>query len=113
MSSMKERDWLEEMLRSKEPVIEDRGFTQRVLTSLPPRNAAEKARTWIIMGAALVGCLLGLLAFPTAGFVLDKAIDLFSFEIPPVLAVSSFGIVFVFLFSIVVTSVALLDRAAP
>ena len=55
--------WLEKMLREHPShYIDDDGFTSRVVSALPPRsNHGERMRTVLILGAALIGCLMAFL----------------------------------------------------
>jgi hypothetical protein len=53
---------LEQRLReSSQPYIDDAGFTARIIGALPPsRRRAERRRSLLLFGAALLGC--GLMA---------------------------------------------------
>jgi hypothetical protein len=45
-------DPLDELLRA-EPYLDDKGFTQRVIASLPKRKAAAQGRRWVLLGSGL------------------------------------------------------------
>ena len=57
-----ERDWQDLFRDEGRPA--DSGFTLRVLAALPPRRRSERLRVRVILAAALVAAVLGLLALP-------------------------------------------------
>ena len=64
--------WLDNMLRENNAYIDDDGFTQRVMDSLPaPRRRAFRWRAMILMTSAVLAALLVVFLLPGATLVRD------------------------------------------
>ena len=61
-------DWLERTLRERrsDDYIDDAGFTARVVHALPNPAPKNRRRTWLIAGAALLGCAIAVPGFADA-----------------------------------------------
>lgn len=64
MSDSERDDWLEEMLQREDAYIDDKGFTERIMTTLPPVRVSRKLRTPILAASTLIACFVGLVVFP-------------------------------------------------
>lgn len=49
---------LERILQQAQPYLDDAGFTQRVLTALPPRRASGRARAVVLAGSTVAALLV-------------------------------------------------------
>jgi Domain of unknown function (DUF5056) len=62
---------LTELLQESHVYIEDNGFTERVMDRLPPPHRASHWRRPILLFAALVACLVGLVLIPGGAYLTD------------------------------------------
>ena len=58
MNPPESNDPLDALLSENNAYVEDRGFTARVLTALPPRRRRSRLRSALLLGATLIGFLL-------------------------------------------------------
>jgi hypothetical protein len=78
--SNEQGDPLEELLKMKEPYINDEGFTQRVLGALPPPRRRFKYRRVVLVTFALVACVIAFVLFPGVQHVTQALIDVATFK---------------------------------
>lgn len=66
MNPPETNDPLDALLKENDPYIDDNGFTARVMATLPRRRGLS-LRQWILLGAALAGCIVLVWFMPSLG----------------------------------------------
>jgi hypothetical protein len=95
MNEQPQRDWLENVLRQEPPYINDDGFTARVVATLPKRRNRAWLRGTILVGMAVLGCIIALLVLPGEQFVADSMVKLVTARslslalLPPLVLIAS------------------------
>jgi hypothetical protein len=77
MNRPEDKDPLDALLREQDAHIDDNGFTQRVLTALPPRRRAW-LRPAVLLGATAFGSGLAIRWLPWESLALPDLSALFS-----------------------------------
>jgi hypothetical protein len=68
MEPEREDQWLDSLLSSEREDVPDSGFTNRVLSALPPRRSPKRLRFWILGSSILLACLVCLWILPAGRF---------------------------------------------
>ena len=55
---------LDHLLEAQDDYLEDAGFTERVMASMPPRRARGRLRVLILTASTLLSCLFVLFVWP-------------------------------------------------
>jgi len=73
-------DRLDELLRESDVYIEDKGFTQLVMGRLPPPHRASRWRRPILLGSAVLACLVGLVLMPGGAYLTEVLYQVASYR---------------------------------
>jgi hypothetical protein len=81
-------DALDAALRTREPPLGDAGFSERVLTRLPPiKKRRAVPRRWTLAAAAAVGSLATIVFAPTVESLIGYSVPYFGMA--PVLTIAA------------------------
>ena len=64
-------DDIDRMLRASADYVDDAGFTERVLATLPPRR--RRLRPWILLGSAALGAFFAFVVTPGGELLMNLA----------------------------------------
>ena len=82
MGLQEEKDWLEKLLGKEEPYIDDGGFTNRVLQSLPPPDTQKVwLKPTLLVTATACSSLLAAILLPSGNVLVQNIAKLVSFNI--------------------------------
>ncbi len=65
-----DQDWLDELL-GNDDYIEDKGFSARVMGTLPPRAPSPAWRRPILLAATFLACLVGVVILPGGAYLVE------------------------------------------
>lgn len=89
-----DEDQIDALLRQSEHYIDDDGFTNRVMSALPPPR--RHLRPWILFGATLLGALVAFIFSPGADILFGAVAEIarYRFEAPlPLLPLVLLGLI--------------------
>lgn len=79
-TSTKDDARLSELLMESDVYIEDNGFTELVMSRLPPPRADSRWRRPILMVSAVLACLVGLVLIPGGAYLTDVLYQVASYR---------------------------------
>ncbi len=93
---------IEDILSQKEPYINNNGFTEKVMLSLPKAGVNQLWRSAIILGCTILSCLIVLFIPGSVKYITDAILDVVTPGTLIQLPISSIAIVGILLLWVIV-----------
>jgi len=79
-SEQNDDSWLDDVMQKDQRYLEDDGFTDQVMSRLPPPRHRHRWRTPILVISALLAAVIGLVALPGGELVSQSLWQLLSYR---------------------------------
>ena len=80
MNTHQTDDWLDKLLTEQSDYIDDHGFTQQVMSSLPKKKNYAQLRAAILSIFSVLACIVGFIILPGAEFLVNGLAQLTNFK---------------------------------